>query len=68
MRLFRFNGLETYAAIFEINFVDGTIIALTRRFAALSAVGAVCDRASFPRCEKTLDLQEKRAVTDRAYS
>ncbi len=34
----------------------------------LSAVGAVCDRASFPRCEKTLDLQEKRAVTDRAYS
>ena len=31
-------------------------------------VGAVYDRASFPRCAKTLDLQEKRAVTDRAYS
>src|SRR5437867_12636382 len=30
--------------------------------------GAVCDRASFPRPSETLDLLEKRAVTDRAYS
>ena len=48
-------------------FLRGPLVSVLK-LEILATVGAVCDRASFPRPRKRLELREKHAVTDRAYS